>query len=121
MNFPENLKYAKTHEWVRILEGGVAEVGITDFAQKELGDIVFVSLPKVGDKLIEGASFADVESVKAVSEIFSPLTGAVEAVNQTALDSPESLNTAPYDTWLIKVKGTPSDALLSAADYQKLL
>jgi glycine cleavage system H protein len=122
MNFPEDLKYTKTHEWVRLLNGGSAEIGLTDFAQQELGDIVFVDLPKAGDKLTSGASFADVESVKAVSEVFSPLTGKVEAANDAVVDAPESINAAPYDAWLIKATGTfPDGELISASEYQKLL
>ncbi|MDR1219187.1 MAG: glycine cleavage system protein GcvH [Treponema sp.] len=122
MNIPENLQYTKSHEWIREVEGGVYEIGLTDFAQKELGDIVFVNLPQAGDALTAGASFADVESVKAVSEIYSPLDGEVVEASETPLDAPEKINQAPYETWLVKARGTLSaDILLSAAEYKKLI
>ncbi|MDR0374714.1 MAG: glycine cleavage system protein GcvH [Treponema sp.] len=122
MYIPEDLRYTKTHEWIREVEDGVYEIGLTDFAQKELGDIVFVNLPQAGEALAAGASFADVESVKAVSEIYSPLDGEVAEVNQTPLDEPELINKAPYETWLVKARGTSSpDALLSASEYKRLI
>jgi glycine cleavage system H protein len=122
MNIPENLKYTKSHEWVKLLDNGICEIGLTDYAQKELGDIVFVNLPEVGDALKKDASFANVESVKAVSDIFSPLDGEVAEVNDTPLDSPESINKAPYETWLIRAKGgIPAGELLSAAEYKELI
>ncbi|MDR2793804.1 MAG: glycine cleavage system protein GcvH [Treponema sp.] len=122
MYIPENLRYTKSHEWVRELEGGAYEIGLTDFAQQELGDIVFINVPQPGDTLTAKTSFADVESVKAVSEIYSPLDGSVMEVNQTLLDAPESINNAPYETWLIRAHGTlPADMLLSAAEYLKLI
>jgi glycine cleavage system H protein len=122
MYIPENLRYTKSHEWVREIEGGAYEIGLTDFAQKELGDIVFVNLPQAGDALVAGASFADVESVKAVSEIYSPLDGEVAEVNQAPLDAPELINQAPYETWLVKARGTLSaGASLSATEYKELI
>lgn len=122
MNLSENLKYTKTHEWVRFLEGGVIEIGLTDYAQKELGDIVFVNLPQAGDSLTPGASFADVESVKGVSDIYSPLAGAVKEVNEALLSSPELINQSPYEAWLIRGTGKiAEDELLSAPDYLALL
>ena len=122
MNIPENLKYTKSHEWVKLLDSGICEIGLTDYAQKELGDIVFVNLPEVGDALKKDAAFASVESVKAVSDIFSPLDGEVAEVNDTPLDSPESINKAPYETWLIRAKGSiPAGELLSAAEYKELI
>ncbi|MDR0387463.1 MAG: glycine cleavage system protein GcvH [Treponema sp.] len=121
MNLPEELKYAKSHEWMRITEGGVIEIGLSDFAQQELGDLVFVSLPEPGDSLEAGASFADVESVKAVSEVYSPVTGTVIEVNETVAASPELINESPYEAWLIRAKGEPARELLSAAEYKALL
>ncbi|MDR2071410.1 MAG: glycine cleavage system protein GcvH [Treponema sp.] len=122
MNLPEELKYTKSHEWVRILEGGIIEIGLSDFAQQELGDIVFVSLPEPGDSLKAGVSFADVESVKAVSEVYSPVTGTVKEANEAAAASPEIINESPYEAWLIRAEGeiAPGE-LLSAGEYKALL
>ncbi|MDR3130158.1 MAG: glycine cleavage system protein GcvH [Treponema sp.] len=122
MNLPEELKYAKSHEWVRILKGGLIEIGLSDFAQQELGDIVFAGLPEPGASLSAGASFADVESVKAVSEVYSPLTGTVKEVNKAVADSPELINEAPYEAWLIRAEGElAGEELLSAAEYRDQL
>jgi glycine cleavage system H protein len=122
MNFPANLKYTKSHEWVKSLDGGIYEIGLTDYAQNELGDIVFVNLPQPGDSITVEKSFADVESVKAVSDVFSPLTGTVKEINEAILDAPEAINTAPYDIWLIRAEGNiPAGTLLSAEEYQALL
>ncbi|MDR3312232.1 MAG: glycine cleavage system protein GcvH [Spirochaetaceae bacterium] len=122
MNFPEELRFAKSHEWVRVLDDGLLEIGISDFAQDQLGDVVFANLPEAGDKLTAGESFADVESVKAVSDIYSPVTGTVEEVNQTVLTDPALINTAPYGTWLIRARGKAAEGeLLSAAEYQALV
>ena len=122
MNFPGNLKYAKSHEWVKDMGNGVFEIGLSDFAQKELGDIVFVNLPEPGDELTEGKSFADVESVKAVSDILSPVNGVVKEVNEQVVSAPEVINKAPYETWLIRAEGSVSEAkLLSAEEYEKQL
>jgi glycine cleavage system H protein len=122
MNFPDELKYTKNHEWVRVLDGGVVEIGLTDFAQSSLGDIVFVNLPEVGDELTAGEAFADVESVRAVSDIFSPVTGSVEAANEVVFSIPAAINDAPYETWLVRVKGTVDPAaLMTAAEYQALI
>lgn len=124
MSYPESYKYTKEHEWVHI-EGATGTVGITDHAQHELGDIVFVDLPKPGAKVTKGQSFGSVESVKAVSDIYSPVSGEVAAVNELLSTHPEKLNEDPHgDAWLIKVNlSTPNeaDALLSAADYQKYI
>ncbi len=119
MNFPKDLQYAKTHEWIRE-EGDLVAVGLTDFAQDQLGDIVFVGLPEVGDAVEIGDSFADVESVKAVSDIYSPVSGVVAEVNEALLDAPESVNGDPYGAWFIKVKDVSEteSELLSAADYE---
>ena len=118
MTFPKELLYTETHEWVLFAEDGSATVGITDYAQDQLGDLVFVNLPEIGDTLTAGESFADVESVKAVSDLVSPVTGVVCAVNEELLDSPELLNEAPYESWIIKVENVEAmEELLSAAAY----
>jgi glycine cleavage system H protein len=119
MNFPSDLKYAKTHEWIRE-EDGLIVIGLTDFAQDQLGDIVFVGLPEVGDAVEVGDSFADVESVKAVSDIYSPVSGVVAEVNEELLDAPESVNGDPYGAWLIKVKDVSDEeeGLLDADAYE---
>ena len=121
MNIPENLKYLPTHEWV-LVEGSKAKVGISDYAQHALGDVVYLSLPEVGDDVTADESFADVESVKAASEVFSPVTGTVTAIND-ALDSDAGLlNQDPYANWIIEVEFTElSDKLVDAAEYEKLL
>lgn len=118
MELREGLKYSKSHEWVKE-EDGVVTIGITDFAQEELGDLVFVNLPEVGDDVTAGEPFADVESVKAVSDIYSPVTGVVCEINEELLDAPESINAAAYDAWFIKVKDvTDREELLSAEEYE---
>ncbi len=119
MNFPSDLKYAKTHEWIRE-EDGLIVVGLTDFAQDQLGDIVFVGLPEVGDTVEVGDSFADVESVKAVSDIYSPVSGIVAEVNEELLDAPEAVNGDPYGAWLIKVKDVTDEeeGMLDAGAYE---
>jgi glycine cleavage system H protein len=120
---PTDLKYTREHEWVRV-EGDEAIVGITDFAQDQLGDIVYVELPKVGSKVEQNKQFGVVESVKTASDLYSPLSGEVVAINETLVDSPESVNDAPYeDGWMIRVR--PSDTaefaeLLSAEEYKTL-
>ena len=120
MNTPKELLYTKSHEWVR-LEGDAAYIGLTDFAQDALGDLVFVKLPEVGDEMEAGAVFADVESVKAVSDVYSPLSGTVEEVNEELLDAPEKINEAPYDAWFVKVVGiTEKEELISAEAYVKV-
>lgn len=119
MNVPKNLKYTKTHEWVEFLDEKTALVGITDFAQHGLGDIVFINLPKPGDAAVKDSALADVESVKAVSDVMSPFSGSVAEVNESAADNPQNLNTDPYGTWLVKIADI-ADAceLLGAADYE---
>ncbi|MBR0440884.1 MAG: glycine cleavage system protein GcvH [Firmicutes bacterium] len=118
MNFPAELKYSKDHEWV-MMDDGVAVIGITDFAQDALGDVVFVNLPQEGDEVGMGEAFGDVESVKAVSDLNSPVSGTVCAVNEAVLDSPESLNSDPYGTWLIKVQDLgDTEELMDAEAYK---
>jgi glycine cleavage system H protein len=118
MNYPAELLYSKTHEWVKE-EDGVVVIGISDFAQDALGDLVFINLPEVGDEVVAGEAFGDVESVKAVSDLVCPVSGTVCAINEELLDSPEMLNEAPYDAWIIKVDNeTDREDLLSAADYE---
>ena len=118
MNYPAELKYSKTHEWIKTKDG-VAVVGISDFAQDALGDVVFVNLPAVGDEVTAGESFGDVESVKAVSDLICPVSGVVCAVNEELEDSPELLNEDPYGAWIIKVENvTGEEELLTADAYE---
>ena len=118
MTINPDLKYSKSHEWVR-MDGDVAVIGISDFAQDALGDLVFVNLPQVGDEVTAGEAFGDVESVKAVSDLMSPVTGTVCAINEELLDAPEALNNDPYGAWIIKVENvTDTEELLDAAAYE---
>ncbi|MBP3661138.1 MAG: glycine cleavage system protein GcvH [Oscillospiraceae bacterium] len=118
MNFPAELRYSKDHEWLK-MEDGVAVIGISDFAQDALGDVVFINLPEVGDEVTAGESFGDVESVKAVSDLISPVSGEVCEVNEDLIDSPENLNSDPYGAWIIKVKDVSAEEeLLDAKDYE---
>ena len=117
-NIPAELKYTSSHEWIKN-EDGVVVIGLTDFAQSSLGDIVFIDLPQEGDAVTMGDSFADVESVKAVSGVFSPVSGTVTAVNSALIDNPALLNENPYDAWLIKVSDvSETGELLDAAAYE---
>ncbi|MBK6444958.1 MAG: glycine cleavage system protein GcvH [Bacteroidetes bacterium] len=124
MNFPENLKYSKDHEWVRV-EGNQAVVGITDFAQSELGDIVYVEIETEGETLDKEAVFGTVEAVKTVSDLFMPVSGKVLAVNGDLITKPESVNKDPYQSgWMVRVEMTDAsqvNGLMSAADYMKLI
>ena len=118
MNYPVDLKYTKSHEWVKFV-GGIAVVGISDFAQDALGDVVFVNLPQVGDEVTAGETFGDVESVKAVSDLISPVSGVICQVNEDLEDAPENLNEDPYGAWIIKVENiTDEEALLDAEAYE---
>ena len=120
-NIPENLKYSKSHEWV-LEEDGVFTIGLTDYAQNALGDIVFINLPEEGDSVTAGESFSDVESVKAVSDVCSPVTGTVTAVNEALLDDPAQVNEAPYEAWLIKVSEvSDTEELLDAEGYEAVV
>jgi glycine cleavage system H protein len=121
MAYPADYRYTKEHEWIQV-DGTIGTVGITDYAQDSLGDIVFVDLPKVGDTVEAGKSFGSVESVKAVSDLFAPVSGSVTAVNEDLKDAPEKINSDANTTWLLKVELSDAkqvDALLSAADYEK--
>ena len=119
MNYPEHLLYSKSHEWVEFTSENTARVGLTDFAQDQLGSLVFVNLPEVGDSVKVGEALGDVESVKAVSDVYSPLSGTVSAVNEELLDTPEAINQDPYGAWLVEVEEiTDRDALLSAEEYE---
>ena len=114
---PEELKYTKSHEWVREEEGENV-IGLTDYAQSALGDIVFINLPEEGDDVVAGETFSDVESVKAVSDVFSPVTGTVAAINEDLLDNPALVNEDPYEAWMIRVKNvSDTEDLLDAEAY----
>lgn len=118
MRHPEELRYSRSHEWVKKLEDGTVLIGLTDYAQDALGDLVFVNLPEEGDEVTAGEAFADVESVKAVSDVFSPVTGTVAEVNEALLDAPEMMNDDPYEAWLIRVENvTEEEELLDADAY----
>jgi glycine cleavage system H protein len=122
MSYPADLKYTKDHEWIR-LTGEIAEIGITDFAQDQLGDVVFVELPDPGRKITAGESFGTIESVKAVSELFAPMSGEVIEVNPVLKDHPEAVNTKPFETWMVKVRLSDAQAtasLLDNAQYEAL-
>ncbi|MEG1016760.1 MAG: glycine cleavage system protein GcvH [Oscillospiraceae bacterium] len=119
MNIPEKLRYSKTHEWVEDC-GQTVKIGISDFAQDALGDLVFVNLPEEGDELIMGESFADVESVKAVSDLYAPVSGVVVAINEELLNNPETINESPYEAWLIEVGSVSEKAELMDAKAYKL-
>jgi len=122
--YPENLKYSKEHLWV-LVEGGKAKAGITDYAQKQLGNIVLLELPESGAKAVKGKSFGVVESVKSVSDLFAPVSGEVTGVNTAATENPETVNKDPYGKgWMIEIKLADQNELgllLSASDYEKLI
>ena len=123
MAYPADRKYTKEHEWIKA-DGNTATVGITDYAQESLGDIVFVETPKVGAELSAGKTFGTVESVKAVSDLFAPASGTVTEVNADLATSPERVNKDPHGSWMLKMtlkNPTEVDALLSAADYEKFV
>jgi glycine cleavage system H protein len=123
MPYPTDRKYTKEHEWVQI-SGTTATVGITDYAQGSLGDIVFVELPKAGAELASGKTFGTVESVKAVSDLYAPVSGTVTSINEDLATSPEKVNRDPHGSWMVKLavkNGSEFDNLLSAADYEKFV
>jgi glycine cleavage system H protein len=121
--YPADCKYTKDHEWIRVA-GDTGRVGITDYAQKALGDVVYLELPQVGRTLLQGESFGTVESVKAVSELYSPVAGTVTAVNTALSEKPEGVNADPHGNWLIEIRlanAADLDALLSQPDYEALV
>ena len=123
MAYPSDLKYTKDHEWIRIA-GDTAEIGITDYAQEQLGDVVFVDLPEVGRTITAGEPFGSIESVKAVSELFAPMSGEVIAVNPALKDHPEAVNEQPHETWMLKVRLSDAGAagtLLDSSAYEALV
>src|SRR3954463_10159328 len=120
MAYPATYRYTKEHEWIEV-EGKTGKIGITDYAQNSLGDIVFVEVPKVGSKVTAGKVFGSVESVKAVSDLYSPVSGTVTAVNEELITSPEKINTAPHESWIVKVDladAAELDALLDTPAYE---
>ncbi|MBQ9832945.1 MAG: glycine cleavage system protein GcvH [Clostridia bacterium] len=122
MNIPAELKFTRSHEWIKDLGNGEYEIGISDFAQHELGDLVFVNLPQEGDTITMEEPFADVESVKAVSDIYSPVTAVVKEINEEILDAPETINSGAYDAWFVRVENVTETAeLLSAEEYEAFL
>ena len=121
MSIPDDLRYTKSHEWVRT-ENGTVTIGITEHAQEELGDVVFVELPDVGNTIGAGDSFGTVESVKAVSDLYTPVGGEVVEVNEALNDSPEKINEDPYgEGWIFKLRVSDEGDLLSASDYEQFL
>jgi glycine cleavage system H protein len=123
MSYPANYRYTREHEWIE-LAGSIGSIGITNYAQSSLGDIVYVDLPKVGDAVTAGATFGSVESVKAVSDLYSPVTGTVTAINEELKSAPDKINEKPHETWIIKVKLTnPAEVngLLDAAAYETFI
>jgi glycine cleavage system H protein len=123
MAYPTNYRYTREHEWIAV-DGKIGTIGITDYAQNSLGDIVYVDVPKVGDSVSAHATFGSVESVKAVSDLFSPVSGTVAEVNETLKTEPDKINAAPHETWIIKVElSNPGevDGLLDAAAYEKFI
>jgi len=120
MNFPKDLMYSKDHEWLKSASDGTALIGITDFAQNQLGDLVFVNLPQVGDALTMDEPLGDVESVKAVSDVLSPVSAVVKAINEELLDNPAKINQAPYEAWFVKVESIKEHTnLMDAQAYEK--
>ena len=123
MAYPANLRYTREHEWISV-EGNIGTIGITDYAQNSLGDIVYVDAPKIGDSVSANQTFGSVESVKAVSDLYSPVSGTVTAVNEALKSEPDKINAAPHDTWIIKVElSNPGEltSLLDAAAYEAFI
>jgi glycine cleavage system H protein len=123
MAYPANYRYTREHEWIAV-DGSIGTIGITDYAQNSLGDIVYVDAPKVGDPVTANATFGSVESVKAVSDLYSPVSGTVTAINEELKTSPDKINEAPHETWIIKVElSNPAeiDGLLDAAAYEAFI
>ena len=123
MSYPADLKYTKEHEWIRV-DGNTGAIGITDFAQQQLGDVVYVELPEVGSTITAGEVFGTIESVKAVSELFAPVSGEVVEINSSLKDRPDHVNSQPHETWMVKVKlGSAGElaSLMDAAAYEQLI
>jgi glycine cleavage system H protein len=123
MPYPTELKYTRDHEWIRV-QDDTAEIGITDYAQRQLGDVVYVDLPDVGKTITAGESFGSIESVKAVSELFAPMSGEVVAVNPQLKDHPEAVNSKPHETWMVRIRlsdPVASEPLVDAAAYEALV
>jgi glycine cleavage system H protein len=123
MSYPADLKYTKEHEWIRV-DGNIGTIGITDFAQQQLGDVVYVELPDVGSTITAGQVFGTIESVKAVSELFAPVTGEVSEINTSLKDRPDHVNSKPHETWMVKVKlSSPGEiaSLMNASAYEQLI
>ena len=123
MAYPAELKYTKEHEWIRV-EGDTGTIGITDFAQQQLGDVVYVELPDVGSTMTAGQVFGTIESVKAVSELFAPVTGEVTEINTSLKDRPDHVNSKPHETWMVKVKLSNTGelgSLMDAGAYESLI
>ena len=123
MSYPADLKYTKEHEWIRV-DGNTGAIGITDFAQQQLGDVVYVVLPEVGSTITAGNVFGTIESVKAVSELFAPVTGEVVEINTSLKDRPDHVNSKPHETWMVKVKLASTgelSSLMNAAAYEQLI
>ena len=124
MNIPNNLMYTKEHEWLEINDDSI-KVGISDFAQSQLGDIIYIDLPSIGDQLVAGNSFGEIEAVKTVSELYSPVTGVVSSINESVLDKPEQINDSPYTFgWLIVISKTASPQFVELLDpdsYKKII
>jgi len=123
MSYPTDLKYTKEHEWIRV-DGNTGTIGITDFAQQQLGDVVYVELPEVGSTITAGRVFGTIESVKAVSELFAPVTGEVSEVNTSLKDRPDHVNSKPHETWMVKLTlSNPAEigSLMDAAAYEQLI
>jgi len=123
MGYPADLKYTKEHEWIRV-DGNTGTIGITDFAQQQLGDVVYVELPEIGSTITAGQVFGTIESVKAVSELFAPVTGEVSEINTSLKDRPDHVNSKPHETWMLKVKlSNPGEtaSLMNAAAYEQLI
>jgi len=122
MNVPSELSYTKSHEWIKFDTDKTAAIGLTDYAQNELGDLVFVNLPEADSIVTSGETMADVESVKAVSDVYSPVTGVVKEINEELLDNPEKINENPYDAWLVKVVDiTYAEDMMTAGEYEKFV
>jgi glycine cleavage system H protein len=123
MSYPPDLKYTKEHEWIRV-DGNIGAIGITDFAQQQLGDVVYVELPEVGSTLTAGKVFGTIESVKAVSELFAPVSGEVVEINSSLKDRPDHVNSKPHETWMVKVQLGSTDelsSLMDAGGYEQLI